>query len=148
MVCASFSPFMRDRSDQPSSHKAPSSGRKGKRKRGPEIFTGIPLDEDELVNEVTVTRRGGRIRTTSRLVCIPLPPAPRPTDTIPDAAERDGDVYSDTEGMELLPETRNHTQKGSSRSVSVSLAFVCTDASYSITNNFLDTHWGMGAVQG
>lgn len=41
-------------------------------------------------------------------------------DTIPDMPERDGDVYSDTEGMELLPETHNYARKGSSRPVSVS----------------------------
>ena len=86
-------------------------------------MTGIPLDEDEVVNEVTITRRSRRIHTSSKTVCVPLPPAPKPVDAVPDASERDGDVYSDTEGVELLPETRNHAQKGTSRPVSVSLVF-------------------------
>jgi hypothetical protein len=106
-------------------HKILSSQRKAKRKRGPDIMTGIPLDEDEVINEVTVTRRSGRIHTDSKPVCLPLPPPPQPVDATPDASERDVDVYSDTEGMELLPETRNNARKGPSRSVSVSLAYVC-----------------------
>ena len=86
-------------------------------------MTDIPLDEDEVINEVTVVRRSRRIHTTSKPVCVPLPPAPQPVDTVPDAPERDGDAYSDTEGANLLPATRSRAQKGSGRPVSVSLVF-------------------------
>ena len=82
-------------------------------------MTGIPLNEDKLVHEVTITRRNKRIHTTSKPVCIPLPSTPQLVDVVPDSLERDGDVYSDTEGTVLLPATRNRERKGPSRSVSV-----------------------------
>lgn len=87
-------------------------------------MTDIPLNGDEVVHEVTVTRRKNRILTSSKPVCVPLPPTPQHTDTLPSTPELDGDVYSDAEGIDLVPETRNRERKGPSRSVSVSfLAF-------------------------
>ena len=119
-----FTSYQCDRSDQSIPHKIPSRQR-GKQKRGPDIITDVPLDEDEVINEVTITRQSGRIHTTSKPVCVPLPPAPQQADTIPDTPERDGNVYSDTEGIELLPETRNRARRGPSCPVSVSLISTC-----------------------
>ena len=103
---------------------APSTGRKGKRKRdGPDIITEVPLDEGELFHEVTITRHNRRIRTTSKPVCIPLPPTPQRTDPVLDTPRYDGDVYSDTEETQLLPATRNRERKSPSRSVSVRSVF-------------------------
>ena len=82
-------------------------------------MTDIPLDEEEIVHEVTVTRRGKRIHTTSEPVYLPLPPAPKHVEPIPYAPEHDSDTYSDTEGVELLPATHTRERKGPSRSVSV-----------------------------
>ena len=95
-------------------------------------MTNIPLDEDEVINEVNVSRRNKRIHTTSKPVCIPLPPPPQPTDSIPHTPERDGDVYSDAEDTALLPATRNHERKGPSRSVSVSIVSTQSDISASL----------------
>lgn len=83
-------------------------------------MTDIPLDDNEVVHEVTVTRHKKRIRTASKPICIPFPP-PQPKDALPytPAPGHDGDVYSDTEEAELLPATRNLERKGPSRSVSV-----------------------------
>lgn len=98
---------------------SPPKGNKRKR-RGPDVMTGIPLNEDEIFHEVTVTRRRNkRIQTISTPVCIPLPPASQQVDPVPHAPERDCDVYSDAEEMELLPATRTRERKGPSRSVSV-----------------------------
>lgn len=97
-------------------------------------MTDIPLNEDEVINEVTVTRRNKRIHVTSKPVCVPLPATRQCTDTVssPPERERDGDMYSDTEGIELLPETRSRERKGPSRSVSVCLLFRTIHAFFSI----------------
>ena len=103
-------------------------------------MTGIPFDEDEVINKVIVTRRSGRVHTASRPVCVPLPPASQTIDTTPSVSEHDADVYSDTEGMELLPETRSRSRKGQSHSVSVSLMFTRTDMSDSIVDDSSDKY--------
>lgn len=98
-------------------------------------MTNIPLDEDEVDHAVTVTRHGKRIHVTSEPVWIPLPPTPQHVDAVPSTLERDGEVYSDAEGVEPLPATRNHERKGPSRSVSVR---PLTFASAPVTNNASD----------
>ena len=126
--------------------------RESKRKRGPDIVTDIPLDEDEEVDQVTVTRHKKQILVASKSVHIPLPPAPQHVDehvdehtdehvdTIPSAPERNGDVYSDEEGVELLPATRNRERKGPSRSVSISPLAHTIFALTLVTNNTPDTN--------
>jgi hypothetical protein len=109
-------------------------------------MTGIPLDKDELIQEVTITRCKKRIHTASKPVCLPLPPAPKHSDTAPHTPERerDGDVYSDAEEAELLPATPNRERKGPSRSVSV-----CSSRFhiYSITDKALDADRRVAGVQ-
>lgn len=99
--------------------KVPPPRKKSKRKRGPDIMDEIPLHGDELFHEVTVTRHKKRLQTTSKPVCIPLPPTVHRVEPVLDTPEQDGDVYSDAEGSELLPATPSRERKGPSRSVSV-----------------------------
>ena len=136
---------MRSRSHPPDTPASPPPPRReSKHKRGPDIITDIPLDEDEDVDQVMVTQHKKQILVTSKSVHIPLPPAPQHVDkhmdTIPSTPECDGDVYLDEEGVELLPATRNRKQKSPSRSVSVSplahTIFVLT----LVTNNNPDTN--------
>ena len=102
------------------------SERKSKRKRsGPDIITGIPVNEVEVVNEITVTRHKKRILTSSKPVHIPLPPTtqkPEVEMSPPDPPPRDEDVYSDVEDTNKSPGTNRHERKGQSRSVSVSIS--------------------------
>ena len=109
-------------------------------------MTGIPLDKDELIQEVTVTRHKKRIHTASKPICLPLPPAPKHSDTAPHTpeCERDGDVYSDAEEAELLPATCNRERKGPSRSVSVHPS---RSHIYSTTDKTLDTDRRVARVQ-
>ena len=99
--------------------------RKPKRRRGPDIVTDIPLNENEHFKEVTITRHKKRLHTASKPVYIPLPPTLKRADPALDTVEHDGDLYSDTEGAELLPATRSREHKGPSRSVSVSRTPSC-----------------------
>ena len=63
--------------------------RKNKRKRaGPDIVTGIPLNADEVVHQVTVTRRKKRLVISSEFVCVPLPPTLQHADTTLPTAKR------------------------------------------------------------
>jgi hypothetical protein len=49
-------------------------------------MTDIPLYEDEIINEVTVTRRGKRSTSTPNpFVSLSPPLPPQPVDTVPDA---------------------------------------------------------------
>ena len=122
--------------------------RKGKCKRGgPHIVTDVPLNDGELFHEVTVTRHKKRIQTTSRPVYVPLPSASQLMDAVPDPPEHGGDVYSDEEGAQPLPATRNCERKGPSRSVSVCLLHL-RHFSTSITDNDLDADRRVVGVQG
>ena len=88
----------------------------------PDIITDVPLDEDEVMEEVTVTRRKKRIVVSSKLVNIPLPPKKKQdrVGTLPSSfPHRDTDVYSDVEDANETPGMNHRARKGQSRSVSV-----------------------------
>ena len=82
-------------------------------------MTDIPLNDDELFQEVTITRQKKRLNTSSKPVYVPLLSTPQRADPAINTPEHDGELYSDTEGTELLPATRSRERKGPSRSVSV-----------------------------
>lgn len=88
-------------------------------------MTGIPLNKDELFQEVTITRRKKRLQATSKPVCVPLPSAVPRMDPVPNTPEHDSDVYSDAGEGDLLPATRSRERKGPSRSVSVCCLHLC-----------------------
>ena len=88
----------------------------------PDIITDVPLDEDEVMEEVTVTCRKKRIVISSKLVNIPLPPKKKQDQvgTLPSSfPHRDTDVYSDIEDANETPGMNHCTRKGQSRSVLV-----------------------------
>ena len=121
-------------------NKPPPPKQKSKRKRaGPDILTGIPLDEDEVVHEVIITWHKKRIQTISKPVHIPLPVTPEHVKVIPGTTEHDDDVYSDVEGVEPLPAIHNRERKGPSHSVSVRSLVHDVYIPISFTNNTLDS---------
>jgi hypothetical protein len=102
-----------------------------KRKRkAPDIVSGIPFDERESVNLVTIDKKNKqnkqkrRIVATSTEISVPITSsflAEGPTESLPlpRAAECDVGVYSDTEEA-TTQTTQKPDRKGPSRSVSVS----------------------------
>ena len=97
-----------------------------KRKRkAPSIVSGIPFDEQESVNFVTVSKQKRRVMATSTEITVPITSSPHveePARSLPPlwAAEYDAGVYSDTEEAATVPPAQKADRKGPSRSVSVS----------------------------
>jgi len=103
-----------------------------KRKRkAPDIVSGIPFDKRESVNFITVSKQKRRVAVTSTQISVPITSlfhTEGPTRSLPpsDTAEFDVGVYSDTEEAATSPTKQTADRKGPSRSVSVSPFFFGT----------------------
>jgi hypothetical protein len=97
-----------------------------RKRKAPDIVSGIPFDEQESVNFVTVSKQKRRVTTMSTDISVPISSssqAEEPARSLPPlwAAEYDAGVYSDTEEAAGVPPAQKADRKGPSRSVSVSL---------------------------
>ena len=97
-----------------------------KRKRkAPDIVSGIPFDERETVKFVTVSKQKRRVTAVSTQISVPITPSFRAEEPsnplpVPYTVECDAGVYSDAEEAATPPATQKADRKGPSRSVSVS----------------------------
>ena len=102
--------------------RLPKATKQSKRKRGgPDIISGIPVDDNEVVNEITVMCRKKRILISSKPAYIPPASITQPRVGTPatDVPPRDSGIYSDAEDMDGLLATNGCERKGPRRSVSV-----------------------------
>jgi len=123
--------------------KSPKATKRSKRKRGgPDIIRDIPVNNDEVVNEITVTRQKKRIHISSKLVYIPPAPTTQPGvgTSATDVPPRDSDIYSDAEDMDRLPAMNSCERKGPRRSVSVRVSL------FSFIHSM--AHWCLGEARG
>ena len=96
----------------------------GRKRKAPDIISGIPFNERESVNFVTVSKQKRRITVNTTQITVPITPLFRVEESITPSPpvcleECDSGVYSDTEEA-ATPTMQNADRKGSSRSVSVS----------------------------
>ena len=96
-----------------------------RKRKAPDIESGISFDKEESVNFITVSKQKRRIAVSTAQISVPLTPlfhTDKQTESVPApyAAECDDGVYSDTEGT-AMSAGQKPDRKGPSRSVSVSL---------------------------
>lgn len=96
-----------------------------RKRKAPDIVSGIPFDERESINFITVSKQKRRVMVTSAEISVPITPLfhlGEPTASLTPplyVEEHDSGVYSDAE-EDAASTTQKKTRRGSSRSVSVS----------------------------
>jgi len=95
-----------------------------RKRKAPDIVSGVPFDRRESVNFVTVTKQKRRVAVMSTEISVPVTSLFRteePTGLSPPSCtvECDTSVYSDAEEAAASTTTLGAGRKGPSRSVSV-----------------------------